>query len=91
MTSGAVGGEDGLSFVIEDRFRHDGARRIPRAQEQNVVVSFHVQSQIPREQTSVTARRTTACLLRLFRFHRAHKGAHELLIDLRRDGIHVNA
>src|SRR6266403_1238048 len=46
MTSGAVGGEDRLSFVVEDRFGHDGTRRVSRTQKQNVVVSFHLQSPI---------------------------------------------
>src|SRR3984893_19536844 len=41
MTSRAVGGEDRLSFVVEDCFGHDGTRRVTRTQEQNVVVSFH--------------------------------------------------
>ena len=41
MTFCAVGGEDRLSFVLEDRFGQDGTRRVTRAQEQNVVVSFH--------------------------------------------------
>src|SRR5258708_13683106 len=44
---------------------------------------------VPR--ASAAACRTTACLLRSFRFHRAHKSAHELFIDLLRDRIHVNA
>ncbi len=44
-----------------------------------------------RNQISLAARRTAARLLRPFRLHRAHKSAHELFIDLRRDGIHVNA
>ena len=44
-----------------------------------------------RDQTSVAARRTTSCLLCSTGFHRAHKSAHELFIDLRRNGIHVNA
>src|ERR1700687_5717669 len=41
MTPGAVGREDRFFFVVEDRFRHDGTRRVSRAQEQNVVVSVH--------------------------------------------------
>src|SRR5260370_7071435 len=52
MTSGAVGGEHRFSFVIEDRFRHDGARRIPRAQEQNVVMTFHTQSPIRTQKSA---------------------------------------
>src|ERR1019366_7608169 len=42
MTSCAVGREHRLSFVVEDRFGHDGTRRVSRAKEQNVVMSFHV-------------------------------------------------
>src|ERR1035437_1954800 len=41
MTSSTVGGECRPSFVVEDRVGHDGARRVSRAQEQNVVMSFH--------------------------------------------------
>src|ERR1700730_11508490 len=41
MTSCAVGGEDRLSLVVEDRFGHDGTRRVSRTQKQSVVVSFH--------------------------------------------------
>src|SRR5258708_28368921 len=44
---------------------------------------------VPR--ASAAACRTTACLLRSFRFYPAHKSAHELFIDLLRDRIHVNA
>src|SRR5260370_6241123 len=40
MTSGAVGGEDWLSFVVDDRFPPDGARRICPTQRQKRVVSF---------------------------------------------------
>src|SRR5271157_4019567 len=39
-TSGTVGAESRLSFVVEDRLGHDGTRRVSCAQEQNVVVSF---------------------------------------------------
>src|SRR4029077_9232956 len=38
MTLGAGGGEDRLSFVVEDRFGHDGTRRVSRAQKQNIVM-----------------------------------------------------
>src|SRR6202521_6400469 len=41
MTSGAVGGEDRLSFMVEDGFGHDGTCRVSRTQKQSVEVSFH--------------------------------------------------
>src|SRR5258708_9253277 len=49
MTSSAIGREGRLSLVIQDRLPHDRTRRIPRAQEQNIVVTFHVQSPVLTE------------------------------------------
>lgn len=37
MASRAVRVEGGLALLLEDRLGHDGARRVPRAEEQNVI------------------------------------------------------
>ena len=61
MTSGAVGGEGGLSFVVEDCLRHDRTRRVSRAQKQNVVVSIHRESSVVPVRF-VSGRRLQRCL-----------------------------
>ena len=44
MASRAVGDEDRLSFVVEDRFGHDGTGGVTGAQKKNVEVNGHFQS-----------------------------------------------
>src|SRR5208337_2282026 len=41
LASRAIGNKVGAALMIENRFGHDGASRIPCAQEENIVVCLH--------------------------------------------------
>src|SRR6516164_8363434 len=87
MTPCTVSREGGSPFEVQNGLGENRARRIARAQEQNVVVTFHLLS----ARLLVAARWSAARLANgRCRFDSANKGAHELLVHLWCDGVHVD-
>ena len=77
MAAGAVRGKCRASLGVQDRFRHDRARRVAGTEKQNVVA---VQAS--------AARSFAATAPRLLR---PDKGAHEFAFHLRSDCVDIDA
>lgn len=83
MAACAVSGENGLPFVLQNGFGHDGARRIARTKKQQVVVRGHKTAGSIRSRSGFGHRLRSG-------LHRTHKGAHDSAVDLRGDGIDID-
>src|SRR5258708_17066478 len=94
VTSRAVSCEEVLALTVENCLGHDGTRRIPRAQEQNVVVRLHARPALTENLGSLpsltTRRRTSSfCRLRALCLRRPHEATHEFAICSPRPRSHM--
>ena len=87
MASGAITSEAWPALLVKDCLSHDGASRVPGAQKQYVVMSFHCGAVA----LLVTAGWTTAGFLRARRLDRANESAEEFSVDLWGEGVNVDS
>src|ERR1700716_2638048 len=94
MAARAVRSKGWPAFLIEDSFGHDGPRRIPRTQKQDVVrcllVHFENCSSVAARWTAAGLRRRDVWFYDAW-FYGADKCTHKFPVDLRRDCLKIDA